>query len=98
MDDLILLRMGNKILAGRNMETKFGAETKGKVIQRLSHLGISPIYTDTKPRYYCGLQKVLSDRSLIELSPGRLCQNLTNTEVDACSQLLDIVCGPQQRS
>ena len=36
---LVLLRRGNKILMGVNMETKCGAETEGKAIQRLSHLG-----------------------------------------------------------
>jgi hypothetical protein len=39
----VLLRRGNKILTGANMETKCGAETKGKAIQRLLHLGIHPI-------------------------------------------------------
>ena len=32
---LVLLRRGNKILIGTNMETKYGAETEGKVIQTL---------------------------------------------------------------
>jgi hypothetical protein len=32
---------------------------------------------------------MLADRSLIWLSPERLFQSLTNTEVDSCSQLLD---------
>jgi hypothetical protein len=36
----VLLRRGNKILMGTNMETKCGAETEGKAIQRLPHLGI----------------------------------------------------------
>jgi hypothetical protein len=42
-------------------------------------------------RHYCGCQEVLADRSLIRLSPERLCQSLTNTEVDvdARSQPLD---------
>jgi hypothetical protein len=31
----ILLRRGNKILSGANMETKCGAETEGKAIHRL---------------------------------------------------------------
>jgi exonuclease III len=35
----------NKILIGANMETKCRAETKGKAIQRLPHLGIHPIYS-----------------------------------------------------
>jgi hypothetical protein len=37
-------------------------------------------YTVTKPRHYCGCQEVLTDRSLIWLSPERFCQSLTNTE------------------
>jgi hypothetical protein len=36
------LRMGKKILKGVNKETKCGAETEGKAIQRLLHLGIHP--------------------------------------------------------
>jgi hypothetical protein len=46
-------------------------------------------YTVTKPKHYCGYQQVLANRSLIYLSPERLCQCLTNTEVDALSQSLD---------
>jgi hypothetical protein len=42
------------------------------------------LYTDTKSRQYCRCQ-LLADRSLILLSPERLCQSLTNTEADACS-------------
>jgi hypothetical protein len=45
-------------------------------------------YTVTKPRPYCRCLKVLADRCLIWLSPERLYQSLTNTEVDACSQPL----------
>ena len=40
----VLLRRENKILMGANMETKCGAETEGKVIQRLPHLGTHLIY------------------------------------------------------
>jgi hypothetical protein len=39
-----LLRRGNKILMGGNTEKKYGAETEGKAIERLSHLGILLIY------------------------------------------------------
>jgi hypothetical protein len=39
----VLLRKGNKILTGANMETKCRAETEGKAIQRLSHLRIYSI-------------------------------------------------------
>ena len=41
----VLLRKGNKILTGANMETKCGAEADRKAIQRLPHLGIYPIYS-----------------------------------------------------
>jgi hypothetical protein len=40
-----LLKRGNKILTGGNTKTKCGAETEGKAIQRLPHLGIHPIYS-----------------------------------------------------
>jgi hypothetical protein len=61
VDALVFLRRGNKILTGANMETKYGAETEGKAIQRLSHLGIHPIYSHQKqtllwmPRIACCL-------------------------------------------
>jgi hypothetical protein len=45
MDTLVLLRRGNKIPMGGVKETKCGAETEGKAIQRLPHLGIYPIYS-----------------------------------------------------
>ena len=43
-----LLRRGNKMLIRGNMETKCEAETEGKAIQRLTHLGIYPIYSHQK--------------------------------------------------
>jgi hypothetical protein len=45
VDTSVLLRRGDKILIGGNMETKCGAETEGKAIQRLPHMGIHPIYS-----------------------------------------------------
>ena len=45
VDASVLLRRGNKILLGVNTEAKCGAETEGKAIQRLPHLGIHPIYS-----------------------------------------------------
>jgi hypothetical protein len=39
---LVILRRGNKILAGGNMVIKYGAEKKGKAIQRLPDLMIHP--------------------------------------------------------
>ena len=45
VDVSVLLRRENKILTRANMETKCGAETKGKAIQRLPHLGIHLMYS-----------------------------------------------------
>jgi hypothetical protein len=44
VDTSLLLRMGNKIPMERVIETKFGADTGGRTIQRLPHPGIHPIY------------------------------------------------------
>jgi hypothetical protein len=41
----VVFRRVNKILTGGNMETKCGAETERKAIQRLPHLGVHPIYS-----------------------------------------------------
>jgi hypothetical protein len=43
VDASVLFRRVNKILTGGNIETEYGAETDGKAIQRMSHLGIHPI-------------------------------------------------------
>jgi hypothetical protein len=50
VEALGLLRRVNKILMGVNIETKCGTETEGKAIQRLSHLGIHPIYSHQTQR------------------------------------------------
>ena len=44
MDASVLLRRG-KILMRGNTETKCGAETEGKAIQRVPHLVIHPIHS-----------------------------------------------------
>jgi hypothetical protein len=43
MDTSILLRRGNKLPMKGVTETKFRAETEGRTIQRLPHLGFYPI-------------------------------------------------------
>jgi hypothetical protein len=43
MDTSPLLRIGNKTHMEGVMETKFGAETEGRTMQRLPHLGIHTI-------------------------------------------------------
>jgi hypothetical protein len=45
VDTSILLRRRNQIPMEGVTETKFGAETEGKAIQRLPQLGIHPIYS-----------------------------------------------------
>jgi hypothetical protein len=42
-DTSFLLRMGNKIPMEGVKEMKFRAETEGRTIKRLPHLGIHPI-------------------------------------------------------
>jgi hypothetical protein len=43
VDTLFLFRTRNKILMEEVTEKKFGAETEGRTIQKLPHLGIYPI-------------------------------------------------------
>ena len=45
VDASVLLRRGNEILTGGNMETKCRVDTEGKAIQRLPHLGIHSIHS-----------------------------------------------------
>ena len=49
---------------GGNTETECGAETKGKAIQRLPHLGIQPIYSN-QTQTLLWMQEVLADRTLM---------------------------------
>jgi hypothetical protein len=44
VDTSLLHIMGNKIPMEGVTETKFGAKMDGKTVQRLSYLGIYPIY------------------------------------------------------
>jgi hypothetical protein len=72
VDTSFLLRMGNKIPMERVTETKFRAEPEGTIIQRLPHLGIHPINNhQTQSLGRCRQEP--ADRSLIQLSPVRLC-------------------------
>jgi hypothetical protein len=83
VDTSILLRRGNKIPMEGVIETKFRAEIEEMTIQ-----GIQTI-NNHKLIYYGRCQQELADMSLIKLSPERLCQCLTNTEVGAHSHPLD---------
>jgi hypothetical protein len=55
VDASALLRRGNKIFRGRNMETK----CEGKAIQRLLHLGIHPIHRHQTPDTIADAKKYL---------------------------------------
>ena len=70
-------------LSKGNTGTKSGAETEGRG-SRDPTWGPIP-QEDTKPRHYCGCQKAVAVRSLKQLSPGMLCQILTNRDEDALS-------------
>jgi hypothetical protein len=49
---------------GENTETKCGAETEGKAIQRLPNWEYIP-YIVTNADTYCGCQEELADKSLL---------------------------------
>jgi hypothetical protein len=53
VDASVLFRRVSKILTGGNIETKCGAETKGKAIQRPAHLGIHSIYSHQTRTLLC---------------------------------------------
>jgi hypothetical protein len=56
--------MGNKILMKGVTETKFRAETEGRTIQRLPHLGIHPI-NNHQTQTLLNIPRRFFDRSLI---------------------------------
>ena len=92
VDTSFLLRMGNKIPMERVTETKFSAEPEGTTIQRLPHLGIHPINNhQTQSLGRC--QQEPADRTLIQLSPAKLCQYMANKDVD--DHKLNKAQGPQ---
>ena len=62
IDTLVLLREENKISMGG--DTKYGAETEGKAIQRLPLLRIHTIYIH-QTQTLLEIPVVLADRSLI---------------------------------
>ena len=64
VDTLFLLGLKNKVPMEGVTETKVRAKMKGRIIQRLPHLGILS-YTTTKPRHYCIYQQDFADRTLI---------------------------------
>jgi hypothetical protein len=70
------------LLSEWNTETKRRDETEGKAIQSLPHLGTHSTCSN-QLQTLLWMQEVLADRSLIQLSPERLCQILTNTNAEA---------------
>ena len=64
VDSSVLLRRGNKTPMEGVTEKKYVVETKEMTIQRLTHLGIHPIYSH-HPQTLLWMPTVLPDRSLI---------------------------------
>ena len=64
VDTLFLHRLGNKMPMEGVTETKFGAKTKGMIIQRLPHLGIHPI-NNHETHTLLQMPTDFADRSLI---------------------------------
>jgi hypothetical protein len=96
VDTSILLRRENKIPMEGVTEIKCKAETEGMTIQRLPHLGIHPINNyQTQTLLWVPTRVCFIRLLLIKLSPERLCQCLTNTEVDVHSHPLGRAQGPQ---
>jgi hypothetical protein len=60
----VLFGGGNKMPMGGDTEMKCGAETEGKVIQRLPYLGIHPIYSQ-QTQTLLWMQRSDAARSLI---------------------------------
>ena len=65
---LLLLRRGNKLLMGGNIETKCGAKTEYKAIQRQPHLEISSIYSHQKETLLLMLWNPCWDKPYIAVS------------------------------
>jgi hypothetical protein len=59
VDTSPLLRMENKVPMEGVTETKFGAETEGKTIQRLPHPGIHPIISHQTQTLIAYASKIL---------------------------------------
>ena len=68
-----LLRKGNTILTGTNMEKKsVEQKLKEKPSRDCPNWGSIP-YTLTKHRHYCGCQKMPAERSLIQVLSEKPC-------------------------
>jgi hypothetical protein len=90
------LRIGNKTPMEKATETKFGAEMKGWIIQRLPHPGIHPIISHQMQTLLHTPARFCWHDPNIAVS-YELCQCLANTEMDTHSQLLDGTQGSQWR-
>jgi hypothetical protein len=74
VDNLFLLRIGNKIPMKGITEIKFGAKTKGRSIQRLLHPGIHPIIShQTQTRLHMPVCILLEKQIFSKLGFSKLC-------------------------
>jgi hypothetical protein len=91
VDASVLFRKVKKILTGGNMETKCGAETERKAIQRLPNLGIHPIYSYQTQTLWWMLGSACWWKPDMAIY-----QSLINTEAEAWSQPLDQLWVPNR--
>ena len=72
VDTSVLLSRGNKILMGGERETKCGAETERKAIQRLSYLRIHPINSHQTPTLLWMTRSACQKEPVMVVSEGAL--------------------------
>ena len=71
------------LLSKENAGTRSGAETEGKVMQRLPHLGNPPhLQTPTSATIADAKKEGFADRSLIWLFIEKFYQHISNTDAD----------------
>jgi hypothetical protein len=83
---LFLLRMGNKIPMEGVTETKFGAETEERTIQRLPHPGIHSIYNHQNPDTIAYARKLLLT-ALCFLRRHEFISDFYLTHCSTCSEM-----------
>ena len=104
MDTLVLLRRGDKIPTEGDTETKCGAETEGKPIQRPPHLVIHPIYSHKiqtlllVPTRTCSLELdiAVTWEALLVHDKYRVENSQPAIELNTGSPMDEIVKGPKE--
>ena len=77
MNILVLFGRRNKTAMGGDIETKCGAETEGKAIQRLPYLGIHPINCHQNPTLLWMTRSAYQKEHVMVVSGGALSEPYT---------------------